>query len=92
VQHLLVKPGMRGPYEAGDIPGMNLTFARCARDPTVAMKCRVMGHIGFEVKNLRDFSRRLEHQGVKFETSTRKTRSLEFIRYRLSIRGERTSS
>jgi len=72
VQHLLVKPGMRGPYEAGDIPGMNLSFAPLRAGPTVAMKGRVMDHIGFEVKNLRDFSRRLEHQGVKFETSYKK--------------------
>jgi len=44
VQHLLVKPGMRGPYEAGDIPGMNLTFAPLRAGPTVAMKGRVMDY------------------------------------------------
>jgi extradiol dioxygenase family protein len=72
VKTLPVKPGMRGPYEAADLPGMNLTFAPQSRGATVAMKARVMDHIGFEVKNLEAFCRRLEQSGVKFDSPYKK--------------------
>ena len=73
VKTLPVKPGMRGPYEAADVPGMNLTFAPLSRGaPTVAMKGRVMDHIGFEVKNLEAFCRKLEGNGVKFDSPYKK--------------------
>ena len=72
VKHLLMKPGMRGPYEAGDIPGMNLSFAPLRAGPTVAMKGRVMDHVSFDVKDLKSYCLRLEDSGIKFDTPYRK--------------------
>ena len=52
VQKLLLKPTMRGPYESGDVPGMNLTFAPLGSQkvPGVPMKGRLMDSIGFDVR------------------------------------------
>jgi catechol 2,3-dioxygenase-like lactoylglutathione lyase family enzyme len=60
------KPGKRGDYEADDIPGANLTFSvsPSANAPTQG---RALDHIGFEVKNLEAFCKKLEESGVKFD-------------------------
>jgi catechol 2,3-dioxygenase-like lactoylglutathione lyase family enzyme len=58
--------GKRAKMEAADLPGMNLTFA-VAKHPTVGTKGRVLDHIGFEVKNLEAFCKKLEAAGVKFD-------------------------
>lgn len=60
------KPGKRGDSEADDVPGANLTFSKSdtATEPT---KGRVLDHIGFEVKNLEAFCKKLEAGGVKFD-------------------------
>jgi catechol 2,3-dioxygenase-like lactoylglutathione lyase family enzyme len=77
VKHMLVKSGMRGPYISGDIPGMNLTFAPNRESaPPVPTKGRVLDHIGFEVKNLEAFCKRLEEAGVKLDSPYRKTPDL----------------
>ncbi len=63
-------PGRRGKIEAADLPGVNLSF-----DPDkpglAPTKGRTLDHIGFEVKNLEAFSKRLEAQGVKFDVPYR---------------------
>jgi catechol 2,3-dioxygenase-like lactoylglutathione lyase family enzyme len=59
-------PGMRGTNQADDLPGVNLTFSK-SPTPTVATKGRVLDHIGFEVKGLDAFCKRLEAMGVKFD-------------------------
>ena len=64
-------PGKRGRFEAADLPGVNLTFS-AAEKPTVPTKGRVLDHIGFEVRNLEQFCRQLEAQGVKFDVPFRK--------------------
>jgi catechol 2,3-dioxygenase-like lactoylglutathione lyase family enzyme len=76
VRHLMVKPGMRGPYEAGDVPGMNLSFAPLRAGPTVAIKGRVMDHVSFDVTNLREYCRRLEEDGIKFDSPYKKDSEL----------------
>jgi catechol 2,3-dioxygenase-like lactoylglutathione lyase family enzyme len=65
------KAGKRGNMEAADVPGMNLTFA-VAKHPTVGTKGRVLDHIGFEVKDLEPFCRKLEASGVKFDVPYKK--------------------
>lgn len=60
------KPGKRGDNEADDVPGANLTFSKSA-DQTAATKGRVLDHIGFEIKNLEAFCKKLEASGVKFD-------------------------
>ena len=73
------KPGQRpciacvsrpSMIEAGDLPGVNLSFSRGAAGlaPT---KGRSLDHIGFEVKNLEAFAKKLEAQGIKLEAPVR---------------------
>ena len=65
------KPGKRAQWEAGDIPGANLTYtkATAAVAPTTN---RALDHIGFEVRDLEAFCKHLEASGVKFENPYRK--------------------
>jgi hypothetical protein len=54
----------------GEVPGTSLHFAteKTALAPT---KGRALDHIGFEVKNLEAFSKRLEAQGIQLEAPIR---------------------
>ena len=60
-------PGKRSNYEAVDFPGVNLNFSGNAmtQAPT---RGRMLDHIGFEIRNLEAFCRRLEASGVKLDT------------------------
>ncbi len=58
--------GKRGTFDAADLPGVNLTFAKAER-PTVGTKGRSLDHIGFEVKNLEAFCKKLEAGGIKLD-------------------------
>jgi catechol 2,3-dioxygenase-like lactoylglutathione lyase family enzyme len=58
--------GKRGTFDAADLPGVNLTFAK-AETPTVGTKGRSLDHIGFEVKNLEAFCKKLEAGGIKLD-------------------------
>ena len=64
--HFGAKPGMRGQNVAADIPGANLTFSATTM-PTVTTKGRSLDHIGFDVKNLEAFLKKLEGAGVKID-------------------------
>jgi len=61
------KPGKRAQWEAGDLPGANLTYTKAPATvaPTVN---RALDHIGFEVHGLEAFCKKLETSGVKFDT------------------------
>jgi catechol 2,3-dioxygenase-like lactoylglutathione lyase family enzyme len=59
-------PGKRGQFDAADLPGVNLTFAK-AEEPTVTTKGRSLDHLGFEVRNLEAFCKRLEASGIKLD-------------------------
>ena len=59
-------PGMRGQNVAADIPGANLSFT-AAQTPTVSTKGHVLDHIGFDVKNLEAFCKKLGENGVKVD-------------------------
>ena len=69
VQKLLLKPTMRGPYESGDVPGMNLTLAPLGSQkvPGVPTKGRLMDSIGFDVPNLKAYVDKVAANGVKFD-------------------------
>jgi catechol 2,3-dioxygenase-like lactoylglutathione lyase family enzyme len=69
------KPGMRNKFEAVEIPGVNLTFTdfKAGSAPT---KGRALDHIGFEVKNLEAFCKKLEAAGVKFDVPYKRVESL----------------
>ena len=59
-------PGMRGSFEAADLPGVNLTYSPSDQTP-IGTRGRSLDHIGFEVENLEAFCRQLEAQGVTFD-------------------------
>jgi catechol 2,3-dioxygenase-like lactoylglutathione lyase family enzyme len=65
------KPGRRGKFEAADIPGANLSFSLATTVPAPT-KGRGLDHIGFEVKGLEPFCKKLEAGGVKFDVPYRK--------------------
>jgi catechol 2,3-dioxygenase-like lactoylglutathione lyase family enzyme len=59
-----------GLIDCDDIPGANLSFSpgKTALAPT---KGRSLDHIGFEVKDLEAFAKKLEAQGVKLDEAIR---------------------
>ncbi|MBM4183798.1 MAG: VOC family protein [Gemmatimonadetes bacterium] len=59
-------PGERIGQPAADLPGVNLTFAPSAA-PVVPTRGRSLDHIGFEVRGLEAFVRRLEASGVTMD-------------------------
>ena len=59
------------PYEAVDIPGVNMNFAE-AHGTLAPTKGRMLDHIGFEVKNLETFCKKLEAGGIKLDSPYRK--------------------
>jgi catechol 2,3-dioxygenase-like lactoylglutathione lyase family enzyme len=60
-------PGKRWHYEAADLPGINMNFSdvKTAQAPT---KGRMLDHVGFEVRDLEAFCRRLAGSGIKLDT------------------------
>ena len=58
--------GMRGSFQAADLPGVNLTFSP-APEGVVATKGRSFDHVGYEVKDLEAFCKKLEAAGVTFD-------------------------
>lgn len=61
----------RGQHDTADVPGMNLTFQTAKVPPTLGTKGRAVDHIGFEVKNLEAFCKKLESHGVKLDVPYR---------------------
>ena len=59
-------PGMRGSFQAADLPGVNLTYSPNAA-PLAGTQGRSLDHIGFEVDNLEAFCKKLEAQGITFD-------------------------
>ena len=58
--------GMRGSFEAADLPGVNLTYSP-STEPLAGTQGRSLDHIGFEVDGLAEFCERLEQMGVTFD-------------------------
>ena len=75
------KPGKRpqegGPlvFDNGSIPGAELTYSK-SNTPTVGTKGRALDHIGFQIKDLEAFCKKLEAAGVKFDVPYRKVPAL----------------
>lgn len=64
-------PRKRGYHDTADVPGMNLTFQPSKTPPSLGTKGRTVDHIGFEIKNLDAFCKKLESRGVKFDVPYR---------------------
>ena len=71
------KPGRGGggAYPAGTLPGVALNFSP-SMDPVVGTQGRALDHIGFEVKNLEAFCKKLETMGIKLERPYTKVEAL----------------
>jgi len=59
-------PGHRFRYESADLPGVELDI-RGVDNALAPIRGRRLDHIGFEVKNLAAFCKKLEASGVKFD-------------------------
>src|SRR6202790_2292705 len=57
---------------AGNIPGMELKFSKSPASPAPT-KGRALDHIGFEVRNLKAFCKKLQASGVKLDRTYSKT-------------------
>ena len=58
---------------AADLPGVSVRFSRSNETP-LPLKGQVMDYVGFEVKNLETFCKKLEANGVKFDKPYSKSR------------------
>ncbi len=69
-------PGMRGSFEAADLPGVNLTFSPSAA-PVKPTRFKALDHIGFEVENLEEFAKQLQAKGIELDGEYRYADALE---------------
>ncbi len=63
-------------FITANLPGVGLNFS-VSKEPTVPTTGRVLDHIGFEVRNLQEFLKRLESQGIKPTVSYRRIDALD---------------
>ena len=68
--------GIRGNHQSANVPGMNLSFQPNKPQPPLGTKGRTLDHIGFEIKNLEAFCKKLEASGIKFDVAYRKVPAL----------------
>ena len=57
------------------LPGVTLSFSP-SQTPTVATQGRALDHIGFEVKNLEAFTKKLEADGIPLTVTYRRVDAL----------------
>ena len=62
-------------FITANLPGVGLNFS-VSPAPTAPTTGRVLDHIGFEVKNLAEFLKKLEAQGIKPSVSLRRVEAL----------------
>ena len=61
--------GKRGQYDTVNVPGTELTLAKS--EPQAPTKGRAIDHIGFEIKNLDQFVKNLEANGIHTDAPIR---------------------
>jgi catechol 2,3-dioxygenase-like lactoylglutathione lyase family enzyme len=71
------RPGMRGSFQAADLPGVNLTFSP-APAAVVPTRGRALDHIGIEIRNLDQFCKNLATRGVKFDRPYSRSEAISF--------------
>jgi len=69
------RPGETNGFIGADLPGLGLNFSP-SPEPVVGTQGRAIDHIGFEVKNLEEFTKKLEAQGIKLAVAYRKVPAL----------------
>jgi catechol 2,3-dioxygenase-like lactoylglutathione lyase family enzyme len=68
--------GANPNFITANLPGVGLNFS-ATPTPTAATAGRALDHIGFEVKNLAEFLKRLEAQGIKPSVTLRRVDALD---------------
>jgi catechol 2,3-dioxygenase-like lactoylglutathione lyase family enzyme len=62
-------PSKRANWDSGEVPGANLTYGPA--DAVAPTKGRAIDHIGFEIKGLEAFCKKLTDNGIKLDTPYR---------------------
>ena len=83
------KAGTRGNFLAAMIPGGEVDF-RKAQQAEAPTKGRSLDHIGFEVKNLSDFCKKLQADGVTFDMAYREMPQLAGLKIAFIVDPEGT--
>ena len=60
-----LKASKQGNFEVAEAPGMRLLFAPSKEAPTMGTRGTTVDHIGFEIRNLAEFLKKLEVDGIK---------------------------
>lgn len=68
--------GPGAAFVTADLPGVALNFTP-SPDPVVGTQGRAVDHVGFEVKNLEAFTKKLEAEGIKLERPYTKVAALD---------------
>ncbi|HJZ72134.1 MAG TPA: VOC family protein [Vicinamibacterales bacterium] len=69
------EPRSGGAFPSALLPGVTLNFSPSA-DPVVGTQGRALDHVGFEVKNLEAFCKKLEADGIKLAVPYRQVPAL----------------
>jgi predicted enzyme related to lactoylglutathione lyase len=69
------KPRDGAAFVSTDLPGVALNFTK-SPDPTVGTQGRALDHVGFEVKNLEELTKKMEAMGIKLERPYTKVEAL----------------
>jgi len=70
--------GKRGQFDTATVPGAEITLAKY--DPQAPTKGRSVDHIGFEVKNIDEFVKKLDAAGIKTEAAIRTSANASKLR------------
>jgi len=71
--------GKRGNFDTANVPGAEIAFTKNDM-PLAATKGRSVDHIGFEVKNIDQFVKKLEAAGIPIETQIRTSANASKLR------------
>jgi len=83
------KAGTRGAFQAAMIPGGEIDF-RKVEQLQAPTKGRSLDHIGFEVRNLEEFCKKLEAEGMSFDVPYREMPQLAGLKLAFIIDPEGT--
>jgi catechol 2,3-dioxygenase-like lactoylglutathione lyase family enzyme len=64
-----------GAFMAADLPGVALNFSPSS-DPVIGTSGRSLDHLGFEIRDLEAFCKRLEAMGIKLNVTYRRAEAL----------------
>ncbi len=83
------RAGMRGNFPGAFLPGGEVDFSK-AQQQQAPTKGRALDHIGFEVRNLEGFCKRLQADGVTFDMGYREVPQLDGLKIAFIVDPEGT--